>query len=389
MFSHRTGWARSPNRLSALVDERRRRGGPLVDLTETNPTRAGLRAPADVLAALADPAALVYAPEPFGLRSAREAVAADARRRGLDVDADRIVLTASTSEAYAFAFKLLCDPGDVVLVPRPSYPLFEYLAGLESVAVRPYPLRYDGRWHVDLPALEAALDDHVRAVVVVSPNNPTGSFVKAREAGALRALAAERDVALVSDEVFADFPLRDDPTRLTTLLADSPPLTMCLGGLSKSCGLPQLKLAWMMLGGPAPAREEARGRLEVVADTYLSVATPVQHAAPAVLARVSELQAPIRARIAANHRALRAAVASTAVTLLDAEGGWSAVVRVPATRSEDDWVATLVEKDDVLVHPGYFFDFEDEAYLVLSLLPPEDVFAAAVARLVRRVESAS
>jgi len=389
MFSHRTAWARSPNRLSALVDERRRRGGPLVDLTETNPTRAGLRAPADVLAALADPAALVYEPEPFGLRSAREAVAADARRRGLDVDADRIVLTASTSEAYAFAFKLLCDPGDVVLVPRPSYPLFEYLAGLESVAVRPYPLRYDGRWHVDLPALEAALDDHVRAVVVVSPNNPTGSFVKAREAGALRALAAERDVALVSDEVFADFPLRDDPTRLTSLLADSPPLTICLGGLSKSCGLPQLKLAWMMLGGPAPAREEARGRLEVVADTYLSVATPVQHAAPAVLARVSELQAPIRARIAANHRALRAAVASTAVTLLDAEGGWSAVVRVPATRSEDDWVATLVEKDDVLVHPGYFFDFEDEAYLVLSLLPPEDVFAAAVARLVRRVESAS
>ena len=389
MFSHRTGWARSPNRLSALVDERRRRGGPLVDLTETNPTRAGLRAPADVLAALADPAALVYQPEPFGLRSAREAVAADARRRGLDVDADRIVLTASTSEAYAFAFKLLCDPGDVVLVPRPSYPLFEYLAGLESVAVRPYPLRYDGRWHVDLHALEAALDDHVRAVVVVSPNNPTGSFVKAREAGALRALAAERDVALVSDEVFADFPLRDDPTRLTSLLADSPPLTICLGGLSKSCGLPQLKLAWMMLGGPAPAREEARGRLEVVADTYLSVATPVQHAAPAVLARVSELQAPIRARIAANHRALRAAVASTAVTLLDAEGGWSAVVRVPATRSEDDWVATLVEKDDVLVHPGYFFDFEDEAYLVLSLLPPEDVFAAAVARLVRRVESAS
>ena len=299
------------------------------------------------------------------------------------------MLTASTSEAYAFAFKLLCDPGDVVLVPRPSYPLFEYLAGLESVAVRPYPLRYDGRWHVDLPALEAALDDHVRAVVVVSPNNPTGSFVKAREAGALRVLAAERDVALVSDEVFADFPLRDDPTRLTSLLADSPPLTICLGGLSKSCGLPQLKLAWMMLGGPAPAREEARGRLEVVADTYLSVATPVQHAAPAVLARVSELQAPIRARIAANHRALRAAVASTAVTLLDAEGGWSAVVRVPATRSEDDWVATLVEKDDVLVHPGYFFDFEDEAYLVLSLLPPEDVFAAAVARLVRRVESAS
>jgi aspartate/methionine/tyrosine aminotransferase len=389
MFSRRTSWTRVPNRLSALLDERRRRGAPLVDLTETNPTRAGLRAPADLLTALADPAALAYEPEPFGRRSAREAVATDARRRGIPVDPDRIVLTASTSEAYAFAFKLLCDPGDVVLVPRPSYPLFEYLAGLESVAVRPYPLRYDGQWHVDVPALEAALDDDVRAVVVVSPNNPTGSFLKAGEADALRALAGGRGVSLVSDEVFADFPLRDDPTRVQSLFADGPALTICLGGLSKSCGLPQLKLAWMMLAGPSSAREEARGRLEVVADTYLSVATPVQHAAPAVLARLPELQAPIRARIAANFRALRAAVVSTAATVLDAEGGWSAVVRVPATRSEDEWVAALLEKDGVLVHPGYFFDFEDDAYVVLSLLPPEDVFAAGVASLVRRVESAS
>ena len=388
MFSRRTSWTRVPNRLSALLDERRRRGAPLVDLTETNPTRAGLRAPADLLAALADPAALAYEPEPFGLRSAREAVATDARRRGVPVDPDSIVLTASTSEAYAFAIKLLCDPGDAVLVPRPSYPLFEYLAGLESVAVRPYPLRYDGQWHVDVPALQAALDDDVRAVVVVSPNNPTGSFLKAGEADALRALAAGRGVALVSDEVFADFPLRDDPTRVQSLFGDGPALTICLGGLSKSCGLPQLKLAWMMLAGPSSAREEARGRLEVVADTYLSVGTPVQHAAPAVLARLPELQAPIRARIAANFRALRAAVVSTAATVLDAEGGWSAVVRVPATRTEDEWVAALLQKDGVLVHPGYFFDFEDEAYVVLSLLPPEDVFAAGVARMVRRVESA-
>jgi hypothetical protein len=196
-------------------------------------------------------------------------------------------------------------------------------------------------------------------------------------------------VALVSDEVFADFPLREDPTRVSSLFADTPALTICLGGLSKSCALPQLKLAWMMLAGPPLLREEARGRLEVVADTYLSVATPVQHAAPAVLARLAQLQAPIRARIAANLRALRTAVASTAITLLDAEGGWSAVLRVPATRSEDEWVTALLEKDDVLVHPGYFFDFEDEAYLVSSLLPAEEVFRAGVARLVRRVEAAS
>src|SRR5713226_7583356 len=384
MFSRRTSWIRVPNRLSALLDERRR-GATLLDLTETNPTRAGLRAPADILATLADPAALAYEPEPFGSRAAREAVAADARRRGLSVDADRIVLTASTSEAYAFAFKLLCDPGDAVLVPRPSYPLFEYLAGLESVAVRPYPLRYDGTWHIDLAELAEALTDRTRAIVAVTPNNPTGSFVKGAEADALRALAASHGAALLSDEVFADFPLREDPGRALTLFADGPALTLCLGGLSKSCGLPQLKLAWMALAGPAAAREEARARLEVVADTYLSVSTPVQQAAPAVLARAAELQAPIRDRIRANLAVLRDAAQGTPATLLDVEGGWSAVLHVPATRGEDEWVIALAESDGVLVHPGYFFDFPREAYLVLSLLPPAFTFAEGVARILERV----
>jgi hypothetical protein len=385
MFSARTGWTRAPNRLSALLDARRRSGAPLLDLTETNPTRAGLRAPADLLAPLADPAALAYDPEPFGPRAAREAVAADWRRRGVAVDPERILLTASTSEAYAFAFKLLCDPGDAVLVPRPSYPLFEYLAGLESVEVRSYPLRYDGQWHVDLAELAAAFTERTRAVVVVSPNNPTGSFVKTAEADAIRELAARRGVAVISDEVFADFPLRDDPGRAPTLFADGPALTLCLGGLSKSCGLPQLKLAWMAVGGPSPAREEARARLEVVADTYLSVSTPVQHAAPAVLARRPELQAPIRDRIRANLRVLQREAHGAPVTVLDVEGGWSAVLHVPATRSEDEWVLALLEHDGVLVHPGYFFDFASEAYLVLSLLPPPAAFAEGVTRLVRRV----
>jgi alanine-synthesizing transaminase len=368
-----------------MVAARRRRGEGLFDLTETNPTRAGLHAPADLLQALADPAALAYEPEAFGRRPAREAVAAEAARRGAAMDADRILLTASTSEAYAFAFKLLCDPGDEVLVPRPSYPLFDYLAGLESVVVRPYPLRYDGRWHVDLPALEGALTARTRAIVVVSPNNPTGSFVKSVEADALRAMAGGRGIALISDEVFSDFPLRDDPSRAPTLFADGPALTLCLGGLSKSCGLPQLKLAWMALAGPAPLRDEARGRLEVVADTYLSVSTPVQLAAPSVLARRPELQAPIRDRIRSNLRALREATAGTAATLLDVEGGWSAVLQVPATLGEEDWVLALVERDGVLVHPGYFFDFPGEAYLVLSLLPPPATFEEGTARVLRRI----
>jgi alanine-synthesizing transaminase len=385
MFSARTGWTRAPNRVSTVVEARRRSGAPLLDLTETNPTRAGLRAPADILAALADPAALAYDPEPLGRRDAREAIAADGRRRGAEINPDRLVLTASTSEAYAFAFKLLCDPGDTVLVPRPSYPLFEYLAGLESVQVRPYPLRYDGTWHIDLAELAEALTDRTRAIVAVTPNNPTGSFVKGAEADALRALAASHGAALLSDEVFADFPLREDPGRALTLFADGPALTLCLGGLSKSCGLPQLKLAWMALAGPAAAREEARARLEVVADTYLSVSTPVQQAAPAVLARAAELQAPIRDRIRANLGVLRDAAQGTPATLLDVEGGWSAVLHVPATRGEDEWVIALAEEDGVLVHPGYFFDFPREAYLVLSLLPPPPTFAEGVARILERV----
>jgi aspartate/methionine/tyrosine aminotransferase len=384
MFSARTGWPRSPNRLTAAVAGARHRA-PLLDLTETNPTRAGLRAPEDVLRLLADPAGLAYEPEAFGRRAAREAVAADSARRGAAMDPERILLTASTSEAYAYAFKLLCDPGDEVLVPRPSYPLFEYLAGLESVDVRGYPLRYDGAWHIDAGEVAAAVTPRTRAIVLVSPNNPTGSFVKAAEADALRALAAARDLALVSDEVFADFPLRDDPTRAVTLFADGPALTLCLGGLSKACGLPQLKLAWMALAGPAAAIAEARGRLEILADTYLSVSTPVQHAAPSLLARLPELQAPLRERVRGNLAVLRAAAGGTPATVLDVEGGWSAVLHVPATRSEEEWVIALAEKDGVLVHPGYFFDFDREAYLVLSLLPPPETFAEGVARVVRRV----
>ena len=386
MFSARTGWTRALTRLSAAVAARRRSGARLLDLTETNPTRAGLRAPADVLAALADPAALAYEPDPWGRRAAREAIAKDARRRGTEIDPDRLLLTASTSEAYAFAFKLLCDPGDTILVPRPSYPLFEYLAGLESVHVEPYALRYDGTWHVDLADLAGEFTERTRAVVAVSPNNPTGSFVKTAEAEALQALAARHDAAILSDEVFADFPLRDDPGRARTLFADGPALTLCLGGLSKSCGLPQVKLAWMAIAGPEAARAEARARLEVVADTYLSVSTPVQHAAPAILARAEELQAPIRDRIRANLEAVRAAAAGTPATVLDVEGGWSAVLHVPATRSEDEWVIALAEEDGVLVHPGYFFDFPREAYLVLSLLPAPAEFAEGVAKIVERVE---
>jgi aspartate/methionine/tyrosine aminotransferase len=388
MFSRRTSWDRRTNRLALRLEELRRAGRPLLDLTETNPTRAGLLAPPDVPGLLADPAVLQYEPAPLGLASARDAVAADFRRRGVEVPPERIVLTASSSEAYALLFKLFADPGDAVLVPRPSYPLFDYLAGLESVEVAAYPLAYDGRWHLDRDALEAAVSPRTRAVVAVHPNNPTGSFLDRADAAFLHECCARHGLALIADEVFADYVWSPAADRGKSLLADGPALTFALGGLSKSCGLPQLKLGWIAVAGPPAPRDEALARLEIVADTYLSVGTPVQRAAPGILARLPELQAPIAARARANLDVVRAAVRGSAATLLEPQGGWSAVLRVPATLAEEEWVLALLDEAGVLVHPGYFFDFAGEAFLVLSLLPPGPALADGVSRLVHTVSRA-
>jgi hypothetical protein len=382
MFSTRTRWDLRPNRLSRLREEKRRGGARVLDLTESNPTRVGLPVPRDLLAPLAAPEGQPYEPSPFGLQSARAAVSADFDRRGVAVGPDRLVLTASTSEAYAFLLKLLCDPGDEILVPRPGYPLFEYLAALESVRVRNYLLEYDGRWHLDFESLRTAVSPRTRAVVAVSPGNPTGAYLKRDEWEALERLATEHDLALVSDEVFADFALSDDEDRVPSVARDRPALAFTLGGLSKSCGLPQVKLAWIAVTGPADRRGEALERLEVVADTYLSVSTPVQVAAPAFLDRREDLQAPLRQRTRHNLDTLRTIVGpGSPASLLEPEGGWSAVLRVPATLPEEERVARLLREADVWVHPGYFFDFPTEAHLVLSLLPEPSTFAEAVRRL--------
>jgi alanine-synthesizing transaminase len=382
MFSKRTSWDRRPNPLAERIAAKRATGARLLDLTESNPTRAGITGPEDVLAALARQEGRRYDPLPFGRPEARAAVAADFARRGFPVGPDRIFLSASTSEAYAFVFKLLCDPGDAVLVPRPGYPLFEFLAGLESVEARPYRFAHDGGgWQLDLPGLREATSPRARAVVVVNPGNPSGAFLKRDERKALLELCAERSLALVSDEVFADFAFRDDPRRAGSLAEDGPALAFTLGGLSKTCALPQLKLAWTAVTGPAALRDEAMERLEIVADTYLSVSTPVQVAAPSLLARREELQAPVHERLRENLAALRRGIsASSPATLLAPEGGWYAVLRIPATIPEEERALRLLEKD-VVVHPGYFFDFEGGAFLVLSLLTPPDDFREGVERV--------
>ncbi len=380
-FSHRLAWHAPENALARAVAARRAAGLPLADLTEGNPTRAGLAYPPALADALADPRALAYSPAPRGLAEAREAVAAYYGGRGLAVDEERLLLTASTSEAYGFLFKLLADPGDALAAPQPSYPLFDYLAALESVTLAPYRLRFDGAWWLDVDDLARAVGPQTRAILLVHPNNPTGSFLKRDEREALVALAEARGLALIVDEVFGDYPFASDPARVPSFVDEERVLTFVLSGLSKVAGLPQLKLGWIHVGGPEAVRAAAEARLELIADTYLSVGAPVQHAAPSLLAHGAQVRAAIAGRTAASLAAARAAVAGTAVEVLAVEGGWYATLRVPRIRSEEQWTLDLVAAG-VLVQPGYFFDFPEEAYLVVSLLTPPPVLAEGLRAVV-------
>jgi aspartate/methionine/tyrosine aminotransferase len=392
-FSRRLDWDRDENALATAERARRARGDELLDLTVSNPTRVDLPdlGPC-VREALAAGAAAAYEPDPAGLPSARAAIAAELSAAGAAVAPERLLLTASSSESYAYLFKLLCDPGDVVLVPEPSYPLFDYLARLEGTEPLPYRLAWDGAWHVDVASVDDALAraaGRARALVVVNPNNPTGSFLKRAELPALAARCEAHGLAAIADEVFAAYARGEDEARVRALAAEAAFTarvpTFALGGLSKSCGLPQLKLGWIAVAGPPAAADAAMARLALVADTYLSVGAPVQAAAARLLVLGRDAREAITARVEANRAALAAALpAASACTALPSEGGWSAIVRVPATRTDEEWAFTLLVEDGVLVHPGYFFDLRGGAFLVLSLLPPPHAFAEGVRRLVAR-----
>jgi alanine-synthesizing transaminase len=386
VFSSRLQWDSQPNPLSILLAEKRRNGAAVIDLTESNPTRAGLDYPGgELLAALADPRALRYDPDPRGLLAAREAVSEYYAQRGVDVPASRILLTASTSEAYSYLFKLLADPGDEILVPRPSYPLFDYLAAMESVRVIQYPLRYDGVWHIDFDGLAGAITPRTRAIVLVNPNNPTGSYLKHAEWERIQTFG----LPILSDEVFSDFAFAPDPTRITTLTGQHSTLTFSMSGLSKIAGLPQLKLGWIVAGGANhPAALEG---LEWIADTFLSVATPVQWALPRILAASAAVQEQMRRQTRANleHLMDRASGSDSPWRCLQVEGGWYAILEVPRIRTEEEWVLRLLADSDVLVQPGFFYDFEKEAFLVLSLLTPPAAFAEGLRRILDSAGSLS
>lgn len=385
MFSSRLRQSSGRNRLAVALEQRRAAGLPILDLTLSNPTRAGLQYPAGLLESLARDRSLCYEPEPFGMLSARQAVSEDFARRGISVPTARIVLTASTSEAYSLLFKLLCDPGDAVIAPRPSYPLIEHLTELDAVSLEHYHLEFHGRWELDVEELrERVRSVRARAIIMISPNNPTGSVVSDAELDAVAAIAHEHDLAVLSDEVFADYPIAGPPP--SSALRQDQVLTFALGGLSKSVGLPQLKLGWIAVSGPDAAVAGAMDRLETMCDAYLSVSTPVQIAAADLLTAGASVRTQIQERVRANYARLAAvASANPACAVMPAEAGWYAVVQIPAIAPEETIVLDLLESAGVLVHPGYFFDFDREAFLIVSLLPEPAVFTAALEALFRQI----
>ena len=389
MFSSRTSWNLNPNRLSQAIERKRQAGVEFLDLTVSNPTGCGFRYDeAGILAALSNPSSLEYDPAPGGLLQARRAVAEYYNSTGArKTSTDDIVLTTSTSEGYSFLFRLLCNPGDEVLIPRPSYPLFDFLATLDDVRLVPYSLVYDHGWQVDFHSVESAITARTKAVIVVHPNNPTGSYLKLHELAQWNELCMKNKLAIIADEVFLDYSLADE-SFAQSQTANEGALTFVLSGLSKICGLPQMKVAWLVTNGPAAQKQEALARLEVIADTYLSMNAPLQLAAPALLQLRADFQAQLKKRAKANMAELDRQLAANptqACQRLEVEGGWSVILKVPVTRTDEDLAIELVDKHSVVVHPGHFFDFESDGYLVLSLITPQQQFKEGTERILEAI----
>jgi alanine-synthesizing transaminase len=378
MFADRTNWKFDANRLSEALARRRKTGQPLLDLTASNPTTCGFQYHAGaMLRALSNPKALVYDPEARGLVPARRAVVDYYASHKTRVRVDDIILTTSTSEAYSFVFRTLCNPGDEILVSEPSYPLFAFLAGIQDVKLVPYPLIYDHGWQTDLHSLERAITGRTRAVIVVHPNNPTGHFTKPNEITQLNQICAARNLAIIADEVFLDFGLTE--ITAATFAANDAVLTFTMSGISKICGLPQMKAAWLLTSGPEELKARAIERLEIIADTYLSMNAPVQYALPTFLDQRQEFQSQVMARVRKNLNELdRQLELQKTCSRLEVEAGWYAVLRIPATQSDEDFALLLLESKGVYTHPGHFYDFSADGFLVVSLITPAEDFAEGI-----------
>jgi aspartate/methionine/tyrosine aminotransferase len=390
MFSSRTNWKLAPNRLTQTLTELRASGAALLDLTHSNPTRIGLRYDdAAILSALASPHSLDYDPQSKGLLAARESVAAYYREQhGVgEIDPEQVILTTSTSEGYSFVFRLLCNAGDELLVPKPSYPLFEFLADLQDVKLVPYPLIYDHGWQIDFHSLEKAVTPRTRGVVVVHPNNPTGSCVQPHELKLLNEFCREHALAVIADEVFLDYVLEPGTAHAGTFAANHDVLTFALSGLSKIAALPQMKVAWVVTTGPREQADEALARLEIIADTYLSMNSPMQWALPRLLGQRKNIQGQLLQRVNRNLAELdRQLAAQKSCERLSVEAGWYAVLRVPVTRTDEELAIELLREKSVLVHPGHFYDFPSDGYLILSLITPGEEFSTGLNRVLQHLD---
>jgi len=378
MFAKRTNWNLESNRLGAALAAHRAAAKPLIDLTVSNPTECGFRCEEEaILRALQNPAALKYDPNPRGLVAARSAVAQYYAERGALVLIDDIFLTTSTSEAYSFVFRTLCDPQDELLIPEPSYPLFEFLADIQDVRLVRYPLLYDHGWQIDFHALEQAITPRTRGVIVVHPNNPTGQFCKPQEMRKLNEICTVREFAIIADEVFLDFAVKAE--QHATFAGNTGALTFTMSGLSKICGLPQMKAAWLIVSGPGQCKTEASARIEVIADTFLSMNAPIQLAIPSLLGQRHGFQKQLLERVRGNLAELdRQLARQQSGSRLEVQGGWNAVIRVPATRSDEELALDLLATKGVYVHPGHFYDFASDGYLVVSLITPAAEFAKGI-----------
>jgi alanine-synthesizing transaminase len=389
MFSDRTNWQLTRNRLTEALEQARLSGARVLDLTISNPTRAGLRYDDQtILESLSSPQVLDYDPQPKGLLSARAAIAAYYQtQHGIrEFDSERLILTTSTSEGYSFVFRLICNAGDELLVPKPSYPLFEFLADLQDVKLVPYPLIYDHGWQMDFPSLEKLVTKRTRGVVVVHPNNPTGSYVQAHELASLDAFCQKHGLAIIADEVFLDY--AHDGNLRPSFAANRDVLTFVLSGVSKISALPQMKVAWIATSGPRTEVEAALERLEVIADTYLSMNAPIQWATPVLMEQRKNIQRQLMDRVLGNLAELdRQLAGQTTSQRLSVDGGWYAVLRVPVTQTDEELAVDLLRRKSVLVHPGHFYDFPSDGYLVLSLITPENEFAEGTKRVLEPMAS--
>lgn len=391
VFSSRTSWHREPNRLSELLEKLRADGTSILDLTLSNPTACGFQYPEkEILSAISGHESLQYHPDPKGILSARIAIAQYYKEKSVDVSPENIFLTASTSEAYSFIFKLLCNPNDEMLVPSPSYPLFDFLAQVNDVELRNYHLAYDHGWQIDFDSVETSITQKTKGIFIVNPNNPTGQFLKKHESERLNQIARANNLALIVDEVFAEYAFAKDENRVETTAGNTQVLTFTLNGISKLLGLPQMKLGWIAVSGEQQAVREVRNRLEILCDTFLSVNTPVQVALPELLTTCTIVRQQIHHRVTLNYTTLHKLTADNSpLTVLHSEGGWYALLQLPGTNSDETWAIELLEKKGVYVHPGYFYDFHNGTFLVVSLLVEPQTFMNGITAIASHVQSNS